>query len=184
VEIRYTLTIREFKEAYGVMLRQASFRYRFYYWNFTWLGLSLGMFLLGLVLLILCTPNANQPLLFLLTVIALANMFAPLRYRGLIRRNYRMQNLGSEISVALGPEGVTVRRTNKDITTRYGWSAIERFSESKDVLVLFPTRLQFIPIPKRVMTPGAATGTAHPGRRTRGDQRSALMPAIADSDNR
>lgn len=152
MEIRYTLTIGEFKEAYGVMLRRASAYYHFYYWSVTWLGPLIGVVLLSLALLLFSIPHPNQPLVFLLVVIAVVNILAPLRHRGTIRRNYRMQNLNGEISVSAGADGMTVRRMNKDIATRYGWTAIERHFESKNMFVLFPTRLQFVPIPKRAMT--------------------------------
>jgi hypothetical protein len=157
VEIRYTLTIPEFKEAYGVMLRRASAYYRFYYWSVTWLGLLIGFVLLFLALLLFSVPNPNQPLVFLLVVIAVVNILAPLRHRGTIRRNYRMQHLNGEILVSAGADGMTVARMNKDIATRYGWTAIEQSAESKKTLVLFPTRLQFVPIPKRAMTPEQQT---------------------------
>lgn len=153
MEIRYTLTIPEFKEAYGVVLRHAGARYRFYYWNYTWLGLTVGLVLLFLAVLLFGTRDPNQPLVFLLVVIAVANLSAPWRYRGLIKRNFRMQNLDAEISLSLATEGVTVRRLRRDITTHYGWSAFERQIESKGMFTLCPARLHFLPIPKRTMTP-------------------------------
>ncbi len=153
METHYTLTIPEFKEAYGVMWRQASLRHRFQYWYFTWLGLLLGLYILGLAVFLFSVPNPNQPFVLLLVVVALVGISGPWRYRKLIKRNYKMQNLDTELAVAADSEGITVTRANKDALTRYGWTAIERHVESKNMLVLFPARLQFIPIPKRAMTP-------------------------------
>ena len=152
MEIRYTLTIPEFKEAYGVVLRRASARYHFYYWGYTWLGATIGLLLLGLAVLLFGTKDPNQPLVFLFVVIGLINLATPWRYRGMVRRQYRMQNLDAEIFLALGSEGVTVRRPSKEITTHYGWSAFERQIESRGMFTLCPARIQFVPVPKRAMT--------------------------------
>jgi hypothetical protein len=152
VEIRYTLTIPEFKEAYGAVLRRASFRHRFYYWNYTWMGLTIGLVLLGLAVLLFGTKEPNQPLIFIWVVIAFVNLAAPWRYRGLIRRSYKMQNLDAEIVVRLDPDGVTVMRPSRDITTHYGWSAFERQIESRGMFTFCPARMQFVPVPKRAMT--------------------------------
>ncbi len=152
MEIRYTLTIPEFKEAYGVVMRRASARYRFYYWVYTWLGTTIGLLLLGLAVLLFGTKDPNQPLVFLFVVIGLINLVTPLRYRGMVRRHYRMQNLDLEIVLSLGSEGVTVRRPSRDITTHYGWSAFERQIESRRLFTLCPARIQFVPVPKRAMT--------------------------------
>jgi hypothetical protein len=152
MEIRYTLTIPEFKEAYGVMWRQASLRHRLNYWYFTWLGLLMGLWILLMSVLLYSVPNPNRPFVLLLVVAALIGISSPWRYRRLIKRNYKMQNLGTELAVSMNSEGITVTRANRDAVTRYGWTAIERHFESKNMFVLFPTRLQFVPIPKRAMT--------------------------------
>jgi hypothetical protein len=153
MEIRYTLTIPEFKEGYGMMWRQASFRHRINYWYFTWLGLVMGLWILLMALVLFGTPHPNQPFVLLLAVFGLAAVSTPWRYRGLIRRNYRLQNLNTELSVSANSEGITVKRANKDAVSHYGWTAIERFVQSKNLFILFPGRLQFIPVPKRAMPP-------------------------------
>jgi hypothetical protein len=51
---------------------------------------------------------------------------------------------------------VHVKRAMRDAETRYGWSAIEKSSESGNLILLFPNKVQFIPVPKRAMTPAQA----------------------------
>lgn len=152
MEIRYVMTLEEFKESYSLMLRNASWHHRFCYWYWSWLGLVIGLWILLMVALLLMTGGPDMALLAILVVVAVLGLLAPWRYRGIIRRNFRLQKLDGEILIVAGPDGVEATRLSRDMRSRYGWPAIERLRESKNMFVLFPSRLQFIPIPKRAMT--------------------------------
>ena len=153
MEIRYTLTLDEFKEAYSLMLRNASFRHRFCYWQFTWLGPVLGIWILAMMLILLFSKDPNWPMLLILAIIGIVSLAAPLRYRRSLRRSFRLQKLDAELMLNLDSSGIDARRIGKDMDSHYGWTAMEGLRESKNLYVLFPSRLLFIPIPKRALPP-------------------------------
>lgn len=152
MEIRFTLTAEEFREGYGLMLRNSTFQYRLSYWFRSWLGPVIGLWILGCSLVILA-GNGSFALVLILWVAGAVALVAPLRFRATLRKLFRLQNLHQEIAVAVDAGGVVIKRVTRDADTRYGWAAIERSRESKRLIVLLPSKVQFIPIPKRAMTP-------------------------------
>ena len=153
MEIRYTLTLGEFREGYLIMLRSSTWRYRLFAWQFTWLGPLLGVFLVAMAILTFLLGGDQKIWAILVFSIALLALSAPLRLRSSIKRQFRLQKLEDGIVLAVSAQDVTLSRQNRDAETRYGWSALERADESKTLFLLFPHRLAFIPVPKRALTP-------------------------------
>jgi hypothetical protein len=151
VEIRFTLTVGEFREAYGLMLRNSTFQCKLSYWFRRWLGPVLGLWILGCAMIIRA-GNGSFALVLVLFLVGTAALVAPFRFRVMLAKLFRLQKLDQEISLNVDSEGLVIKRVTRDADTRYGWSAIERCLESKGLIVLFPSKVQFIPLPKRAMT--------------------------------
>jgi hypothetical protein len=154
VEIRYVLTAQEYTEGYRAMLRSSTMRYRVYSWLYSWPAMVLGLCILGVGLWTL-KFGGDQGLSLAIVLFAIGVIFIamPLRLRSAIRRLHRLQGLERESIVNVDANGVHSKRAMRDAETRFGWSAIERSGESKNLILLFPGKVQFIPIPKRAMTP-------------------------------
>jgi hypothetical protein len=153
LEIRYTLTISEFNEGYFVLLRNSTWRHRFFRWQFSWLGPLLGAILIGLGLLLLLDGEKQYVWAFLFFVFGLAMLITPLRLRSSIRSQFRLAGLDQEIAMSLDSDRISIKRVGRDAESHYGWSAIEKHVESQHLITLLPNKVQFIPIPKRVLSP-------------------------------
>jgi YcxB-like protein len=153
MEIRYTLTIPEFQEGYFVMLRNSTWRYRIFRWQFTWLGPLMGAFLIGRGSWLLLGSGTQVPWAILSFAIGLLGLSAPVRLRSSIRRQFRLGGLDQEIAMNLGSGGISIKRVSRDAESHYGWSAIEKVIESQRLITLLPNKVQFIPIPKRAVRP-------------------------------
>lgn len=84
MEIRYTLTLDEFREGYGLMLRNTTFQHRLSYWFRSWLGPVLGLWILCCAFVILA-GNGSFALVLVLCVVGVAALVAPLRFRMTLR---------------------------------------------------------------------------------------------------
>jgi hypothetical protein len=135
------------------MLRNSAWRYRLFRWQFTWLGPLMGAFLIGMGVLVLFLGRDQVPWAFLVFVIGVVALSAPVRLRSSIRRQFRLGGLDQEIAMSLGSDGISIKRVSRDAESHYGWSAIEKRFESQHLITLLPNKVQFIPIPKRVLSP-------------------------------
>lgn len=90
MEIRYTLTISEFNEGYFVLLRNSTWRHRFFRWQFSWLGPLLGAIMIGLGLLLLLDGEKQYFWAFLFFAFGLAMLITPLRLQSSIRSQFRL----------------------------------------------------------------------------------------------
>ena len=161
MEIRFVLTPEEYTEGYRAMLRSGTVRYRIFSYLYSWPGVVIGLILIaqGSLLLYFGTGlGGNIAWVVAMAFLAMGVVLVaiPFRIVSMMRRLHRLQDLGKEIIVTVGADGVHTKRVARDAEARFGWSAIEKSGESKSLILLFPTRVQFIPIPKRAMTPAQA----------------------------
>jgi hypothetical protein len=153
MEIRCTLTIKDYSAGNSLMLRNSGFGRRLGYWQATWLGPLMGVWLFCVGFVLIYPKLADPWMAAVVFVVGLVAFSAPLRYRRLLRKRFAMQKLDTELLVTASSAGIEVKRESRDAETRYGWSAIEKQMETEELFVLFPNMVQFLPIPKRVMTP-------------------------------
>ncbi len=106
MEIRFTLTAKEFRDAYGLMLRNSILRYKFHYWVYTWLGPVMGLIIIGCGTLLLFVAGVDVPLLIILLAFGVLALSAPLRFRRGVRKQFRLANLDQEISVTVNVRGI------------------------------------------------------------------------------
>lgn len=153
MEIRYTILPDDYAEANKLMLLNTTFGRKFNYYVYFWILPIVSVVLLLLALLILVKQGrqgfgAALPLLFL-GVVWLLCAFS---FKRRVRRSYRMQKLGKERVASFSPSGVSSSHFDGEVSGRYAWTAIDKYLETERLFVLFPNQMQFIPIPKRVMT--------------------------------
>jgi len=161
VEIRFVMSPEEYAEGYRAMLRSGTLRYRIFSYLYSWPGVVIGLILIvqGSLLLYFGTNlggSINLIVAMALLAMGVILVAIPFRIVSMMRRLHRLQDLSKEITVTVGAEGVHTKRATRDAETRFGWSAIEKSGESKNLILLFPSKVQFIPIPKRAMTPAQA----------------------------
>lgn len=152
MELRFVLTLKEFGEGYRTLLGNTTWRHRLLLWTYTWLGVALGLFIIGCESLVILAGGEDVAFVALLLFFGALGLSAPIRFRFMIRRQFRLQNLEKEIAISAGTDGLVVRRLNRDAETRFGWSSIEKQRETANLFVLFPSKVQFLPIPRRAMT--------------------------------
>ncbi len=113
----------------------------------------MGATLIGLGIFLLFNSEKQYLWAFLFFVFGLAMLITPLRLRSSIRRQFRLAGLDQEIAMSVGSGGISIKRVGRDAESHYGWSAIEKHIESLQLITLLPNKVQFIPIPKRVLSP-------------------------------
>jgi YcxB-like protein len=154
MEIRYVLTPEEYREGYLTMLRGATMRYRVASWLYAWPGVVVGLCLVGAGSWMLYSRGPGDLIIpVALLAVGVALVALPVRLQSTLRRLHRLQDLSREIHLTADPESLHVRRAMRDAETRYGWTAIEKSGESRNLILLFPNKVQFIPVPKRALTP-------------------------------
>jgi YcxB-like protein len=157
MEVRFVLTLDEYTEGYRALLRSSTMQYRVASWIYSWPGAAVGLCLIGYGLWVVIRSQPRLPLSGILIVVCGAVLVVlPFRLRSMLRRLHRVQELEREIQLTVGPEGLQVRRAMRDAETRYGWSAIGKSGESKNLILIYPNKVQFLPVPKRALTPAQA----------------------------
>ncbi|HTV16331.1 MAG TPA: YcxB family protein [Acidobacteriaceae bacterium] len=161
MQIPFVLTPEEYAEGYRAMLRAGTLRYRIYSRLYSWPAVVTGLVLVALGSLLLyfgTSPGGNVDLIVAMALLTMGVLLVaiPFRLVSMMRRLHRLQDLNLEITVTVGADGVHTRRATRDAETRFGWSAIAKSGESKNLILLFPSRVQFLPIPKRALTPAQA----------------------------
>ena len=161
IEIRYTLTRGDYREANRLLHLNSTFSRKLNYYLLGRFG-----FVTGVVLIL---PFVAQWLLNLhgsasgsgevisvvsagLAGLGVVCLFSPWTYRRKTAKCFKEMKLSGERVTTVSEAGISSARSDGTAEGRMAWSALERCAESATMFVLLPNKRQFIPIPKRAMT--------------------------------
>jgi|SRR5580700_1039577 hypothetical protein len=161
MEIRFTLTMEDYREGNRLWLLNSTLRRKLNYNLFVRFGYWIGIPLFS-VALILFFANLFAPahrmgaamsgVAAAAAWIGLIFIVCPFTYGRKIARSFREQKLPSERTLKADESGVHVARTDGAMESRMGWTAFDKAIESNSIFVLFPNLRTFVPVPKRAMT--------------------------------
>jgi YcxB-like protein len=162
VEIRYTLTLEDYSAGNQLLQLQTTLRRRITYYLFARFGLAIGIpiFCAAIILFFvnLLSPShrfgaATSGLTAAVAWVGAVCIMSPYIYRRKVARYFREHQLPVERILTANDSGVSIARTDGAAETRTNWSMFDKSVESSNLFTLFPNLRQFVPIPKRAMTP-------------------------------
>jgi YcxB-like protein len=162
VEIRYTFTLDDYKEGNRLFLRHTTLWRKINYYLFARYGTAFGipLFCVAATFFILNlrapTYRMGPAVATFTAVIAWVGailIISPAIYRKKLARYFREQKLPVERILTADSTGVVITRADGAAQARTNWSMFDKGVESATLFVLFQNLRQFIPVPKRAMTP-------------------------------
>lgn len=162
MEIRYTFTLDDYKEGNQLFLRHTTLRRKINYYLFARYGTAFGIPLfciavtLFLVNLFASTYRMGPAVAGLtggLAWVGVMFIISPAIYRRKLARCFREQKLPVERVLTADATGVVIARVDGAAEARTNWSMFDKGIESASLFVLFQNLRQFVPVPKRAMTP-------------------------------
>lgn len=152
IEIRYTMTLEEYREANRLWHLHTTFSRKIkfflfvrFWWAAALVACGAGVWIVMSSLLLAFIGGG-------LIGLGVVCLFSPLTYRWKTAHAFREMKLPQEAVVTIDDSAVSIARTDGSTEGRMTWSAFDNWAESTVMLVLFPDMRRFVPIPKRAMT--------------------------------
>lgn len=161
MEIRYTITLEDYREGNRLWLLHSTFPRKLNYLLFVrsgfWVGLPLFCIALILFFVNLTEPRypfggAVSGIIAAAAWIGAICVICPLVYRRKTARSFREQKLACERILKADDSGIFVARTDGTSESRLTWAAFDKAVESDETFVIFPNLRTFVAIPRRAMT--------------------------------
>jgi len=151
MQVNYGITLEDYVEANRLWLLNTTLMHKVCYFLWSRFALIIGaiLFALGVAVITLNTNNVGAGSASIGMGLVLASN--PFRYRRVLKKRYAWQKLGTDLQIDAQSSVLEVKRANGEAESRYKWSAFDKWMESKNLFVLFPSKMQFIPVPKRVL---------------------------------
>ena len=161
MEIRFTLTMDDYREGNRLWHLNSTLRRKINYYLFVRFGYWIGtpLFCVALILFfanLFAPPHqmgaAASGVMAAAGWVGLICIVSPFIYRRTVARSFREQKLTTERILTADDSGIHVARTDGAMESRMGWTAFDKAIESDSIFALFPNLRTFVPVPKRAMT--------------------------------